>query len=461
MNKNPIKILVIGTGYVGLVVANCFAALKHQVLCFDKDTAKIEKMQAGQLPFYEPDLEALLQNNLLEKCLVFVKRLDAAFDQVEVIFIAVGTPMCSGSTKADLSYLEAAVKEIATSMKSHKTIVIKSTVPPGTTRFIQSLIRKINPNVDFDIVFNPEFLREGSAIYDFMHPDRIVFGIDHQGVKPIMDKLYTSFIAKNIPLLYTNFEGAELIKYTANCFLATRIGLINEMANLCEKVGANIDAVIQGIGLDKRIGTAYLKPGPGFGGSCFPKDMLALTHLARTLKVPLSIIESVIKSNEHRKKQMIEKIIEACGGSVESKKIAILGTSFKANTDDMRDSPSLSIIQGLHAGGATIVIYDPTLKSVNHLAIASDILWGQSVEIAIQDADAIVITTEWEAFAHLNFETAKKNVVIIDLRNLYDPKRMRKKGLRYLSIGRPNKTLKKTCNPEQNSSAPCAAISTH
>ncbi len=461
MNHSPIKILVIGAGYVGLVVANCFAALKNQVFCFDKDGAKIKKLQVGQLPFYEPDLEALLQNNSLEKRLVFVKELDATFDQVEVIFIAVGTPMRSHSAKTDLSYLEAAIKAIATSMKSHKIIVIKSTVPPGTTRLIQSMIRKINPNLTFDIVCNPEFLREGSAVYDFMHPDRVVFGIEHQSVKTIMDRLYAAYIEQNIPLLYTNFESAELIKYTANCFLATRIGLINEMANLCEKVGANIDEVIQGIGLDKRIGTAYLKPGPGFGGSCFPKDMLALTHLANTLNMPLRIIGSVINANEHRKKQMIGKIIAACDGTVERKKITILGTSFKANTDDMRDSPSLSIIHGLHAGGATIVIYDPTLKSVKHLAIASDILWGQSVELAIQDADAIVITTEWEAFAHLNFETMKENVVIVDLRNLYDPEKMGKKGLRYVSIGRPNKAFKKTCKSEQNSSVPCTAISTH
>ena len=459
MNKQ-IKILVIGTGYVGLVIANCFAALKHQVLCFDKDTAKIDKLQAGQLPFYEPGLEALLQSNLLEKRIVFVKELDTVFDKVEVIFIAVGTPMCFHSARADLSYLEDAVKTIATSMKSHKTIVIKSTVPPGTTRFIQSLIRKLNPNVAFDIVCNPEFLREGSAVYDFMNPDRIVFGIDHQNVKTIMNRLYAPFIEQNAPLLYTNFEGAELIKYTANCFLATRIGLINEMANLCEKVGANIDAVIQGIGLDKRIGTAYLKPGPGFGGSCFPKDMLALTHLARTLNTPLNIIESVIHANEHRKKQMIDKIIAACDGTVERKKITILGTSFKANTDDMRDSPSLSIIQGLHASGATLIIYDPTLKSVNHL-LSSNILWGQSVELAIIDAVAIVITTEWETFSKLNFETVKKNVVIIDLRNLYDPERMRKKGLRYVSIGRPDQSHQKTDKADQRSPLAFTAILTH
>jgi len=438
---SPLKITMIGTGYVGLVSGTCFAELGHTVTCIDKDEEKIAKLRQGQIPIFEEKLEEMVRHNVQQGRLTFETNLPSAIENSDVIFIAVGTPTRPEDGSADLSYITTATKDIAPFLTQYKVIVIKSTVPIGTCHIVKNSILNFNPNADFDIVSNPEFLREGSAVQDFIDPDRIIIGSESTKARDLMNIIYNTFVEHNIPILHTDLESSELIKYTANCFLATKIAFINEIATLCEKTGANIENVVEGIGLDKRIGKGFLQPGPGFGGSCFPKDTLALAHFARTLRSPLTIVDTVIRSNEERKKLMLEKVVEACHKNVAGKKIAILGIAFKANTDDSRESPSLVIIEGLQRLGATIIAYDPAVKKEKQPSFP-EVIWASSAKKALQKAEMAVIVTEWDEFKRIDFASFNHPITIVDLRNLYDPKAMAKAGIPYFSIGR--KSLVKT-----------------
>lgn len=437
-----IKIAMVGTGYVGLVSGTCFAELGHQVICIDKDQEKIAQLRRAEIPIYEPDLAEMVAKNIQEGRLQFDTQLQKAVAASQVLFIAVGTPTDPVTGQADLSYLKMAALEIAPFINEYKIIVIKSTVPVGVCHLVKDLIQKENPKAQFDVVSNPEFLREGVAVYDFLYPDRIIIGTENDRVKVIMNQIYNVFIARSVPVLYTDLESSELIKYAANCFLATKIGFINEIADLCEKTNANIVDVSEGLGLDKRIGGVYLKPSPGFGGSCFPKDTLALAHSARELEAPLAIVESVIAANERHKLHMVDKILEACHGSVQGKTLAVLGVAFKANTDDVRESSALIIIEGLQKHGANIVIYDPAAMN-NAAKVLQHVVFAEDVNEAMCGADAVVIATEWDAFCHLDFRCMGENPTVVDLRNLYDPKLMHAQGVRYFSIGRKPKITEK------------------
>lgn len=439
---NQIRMCMIGTGYVGLVSGTCFSALGHHVTCIDNEANKIAMLKEGQIPIYEPELKELVQDNVAKSNLQFTTD-KASIKTCDVIFIAVGTPPCSESGRADLKYIEKVVTELASLLTSYKVIVIKSTVPVGTCRKMANLIRELSPKAQFDIVSNPEFLREGSAVFDFMNPDRIIIGTESVQAKTIMNKVYKPFVDRHIPLVYSDIETSEMIKYTANCFLATKIAFVNEIALLCEKLGANVENVMKGVGLDSRIGSQYLQTGPGFGGSCFPKDTLALTQVAEEVGLPLKIVESVIASNIQHKERMVEKIVNACGGSVQGKKIAILGLAFKANTDDIRDSAAITIIQGLKNRGAKIVAYDPAAME-KAADILTDIIFAEALDEALLDAEAVVIVTEWKIFAELSLSKlskmmSKKNIpaTIVDLRNLYDASMMEKAGIRYVPLGKP------------------------
>jgi len=435
MTKN-VRITMIGTGYVGLVSGVCFAALGHLVTCIDKDKNKISKLQNAEIPIYEATLKELVDENLANQRLFFNTELKSAVESAEVIFVAVGTPTCVVTGKADLQYVEGLARELAPLLTAYKVIVLKSTVPIGTGQQFKKIIQTINPQAKFDMVSNPEFLREGSAVTDFMDPDRIVIGSETDRSQNLMKAIYYPFLQKQIPILYTDIESSELIKYAANCFLATKIAFINEVADLCEKTGANIENVIQGLGLDKRIGAGYLQPGPGFGGSCFPKDTLALIQIAEELACPLSVVEAVVQSNEHRKKKMIQKIVNICGGDVTGKRLGILGVAFKANTDDIRESSAMVIIQGLQKLGAKLRVYDPAAmeKAATELP---GVDWAHSAVEVMRDAEVLVIITEWEEFKNLKFNNLDKKPIIIDLRNLYDLQEMKKMRVSYHSIGRP------------------------
>lgn len=435
MTEN-VRITMIGTGYVGLVSGACFAALGHKVTCIDKDHSKITKLKNAEIPIYEDDLKELVDEHLENKRLFFSTELKAAVETAEVIFVAVGTPSCPKTGRADLQYVEGLAKELAPLLHSYKVIVLKSTVPIGTGHWFKKIIQRINPEAKFDMVSNPEFLREGSAVGDFMNPDRIVVGSETERSQILMNAIYQPFLQQNIPVLHTDIESSELIKYAANCFLATKIAFINEVADLCEKTGANIDSVTQGLGLDKRIGPGYLQPGPGFGGSCFPKDTLALIQIAEELASPLSVVEAVVESNENRKKKMIQKIVQICGGNVVGKRLAILGVAFKANTDDIRESSAMVIIQGLQKLGAELQVYDPAAMEKAALELTG-VTWASNVAEAMQEAEAIVIITEWPEFKNLKFHTKDHKPMVIDLRNLYDLAEMKKQRIPYYSIGRP------------------------
>lgn len=449
--ESEIKITVIGTGYVGLVSGTCLSELGYTVYCIDKDEEKIRKLQSGYIPIYEPGLEELVRRNVENGRLNFSTDLASAVSDTTVIFITVGTPNAPDTGRPNLSYMQSAIKELALLMTEYKTIVIKSTVPIGTAREMKALMANLNLQANFGIVSNPEFLREGHAVYDFMNPDRIILGFEDDVLKSnldinnlndpkshsktIMEQIYAPFSTKNVPILNTNLESAEVIKYTANSFLAVKIAFINEVANLCEKVDGNIETIATALGLDPRIGPAYLKVGPGFGGSCFPKDIQALVALGNDYQVPQTIVEAAMHSNETRKLQMIDKIISACRGTVDKKKIAVLGLSFKANTDDIRDSPAIPIIKGLQAAGADIVAYDPVSMSVAKLFLAH-IEWAKDIEMALKGVYAVVIATEWPEFSRLDFDLLAAKPVIIDLRNLYEPDKMLKKGINYHCIGK-------------------------
>jgi UDPglucose 6-dehydrogenase len=433
------RIAMIGTGYVGLVSGACFSEFGIDVACVDKDAAKIAALKAGRIPIYEPGLEELVERNAKAGRLTFTTDLAAAVAGAEAVFIAVGTPSRRGDGHADLTYVFAAAEEIAKALTGYAVIVTKSTVPVGTGRKVAERIRAVRPDAQFDIASNPEFLREGAAIGDFMRPDRVVIGTASERAREVMRRIYRPLYLIERPILFTKLETSELIKYAANAFLAAKITFINEIADLCEKLGADVHDVAKGIGLDGRIGGKFLHPGPGYGGSCFPKDTMALVRTAQEAKAPLRIIETVADINARRKKAMAARVVAACGGSVAGKTVAVLGLTFKPNTDDMRESPSLDLVPALLAAGAKVKAHDP-----EGMAEAKKLLNG--VEYcpgpyeAMQGADALVIVTEWNAFRSLDLARMKallKSPVVVDLRNIYNPHEMAAAGFAYSSIGRP------------------------
>ena len=435
------QIAVIGTGYVGLVSGVCFSEFGFEVTCVDKDAKKIAMLEKGEIPIYEPGLDQLVISNYKAGRLKFTTDLPAAVKNADAVFIAVGTPTRRGDGHADLSYVYAAAEEIAQNLSGYTVVVTKSTVPVGTGREVQAILKQHAPKgAEFDVASNPEFLREGSAIEDFMRPDRVVAGVESDKAKEVLSALYRPLYINETPILFTDIETAELIKYAANSFLATKISFINEMAVMCEKVGADVQQLARGIGLDKRIGNKFLHPGPGYGGSCFPKDTLALLKSAQKLGVPMRIVDSVIEANEATKERMVGKIAQACGGSVKGKTLAILGLAFKPNTDDMRDAASLVIIPGLLDIGAKIRTYDPQgMREAKHLLTQLGITWCNETYETLEGADAVVILTEWNEFRSLDLDKVKgllSSPVMVDLRNIYKLDEMRKAGFHYASIGR-------------------------
>ncbi|MCP4922606.1 MAG: UDP-glucose/GDP-mannose dehydrogenase family protein [bacterium] len=432
------KIVFIGTGYVGLVSGTCFSEFGLDVTCVDLQDSKIESLNQGKMPIYEPGLEELVQRNRKEGRLSFTTNLSDAVGQADVIFIAVGTPTRESDGHADLKYVDAAVEQIGKALQGYSVVVTKSTVPVGTGRRVEQIIRKANPSADFDVASNPEFLREGSAIKDFMKPDRVVVGTTQDRAQKVMEELYSPLSRFGVPVLQVDLETAELTKYAANAFLATKLAFINEIADLCEACGANVESVGKGMGLDSRIGSKFLQPGPGYGGSCFPKDTLALVCTGETYKTHMSVVENVAQSNDKRKQSMAQKITNAAGGDIRGKTVAILGVTFKANTDDMRESPSLDIIPGLQKAGAKIQAFDPEgMEEAGSLF--KDVVWAQDTYSALEGADFCVIVTEWNAFKGLDLQRVKKTLrepILIDLRNLYEPEDLARQGFRYISIGR-------------------------
>ena len=437
------KIAMVGSGYVGLVSGACFADFGHDVVCIDKDPAKIAALNAGVMPIYEPGLAELVAGNVKAGRLGFTTDLAAGIEGASAIFIAVGTPSRRGDGHADLSFVHAVAQEVGENLKSPAVIVTKSTVPVGTGDEVERIITETNPGVQFAVASNPEFLREGAAIGDFKRPDRIVIGTEDEWAKSVMTEVYRPLFLNASPILFTSRRSSELIKYAANAFLATKITFINEMADLCEKVGANVQDLARGIGMDGRIGNKFLHAGPGYGGSCFPKDTLALLKTAEDAGSPTLIVEAVVKVNDSRKRAMGRKVIETlnlagANGQVRGKRVALLGLTFKPNTDDMRDAPSIAIAQTLIDAGVEVTAYDP-----EGMAIAAPMMPGVTMHAnayaAIEGADAVVIVTEWDAFRALDFariKTLAKAPVLVDLRNIYQPTEIRAKGFEYTSIGR-------------------------
>jgi UDPglucose 6-dehydrogenase len=433
------RVTIVGTGYVGLVSGACFAHFGHDVVCVDKDAGKIERLLRGEIPIFEPGLDALVAENVEAGRLSFTTDLKLATPGAEAVFIAVGTPSRRGDGFADLSYVYAAAEEIAAALEGYTVVVTKSTVPVGTGAEVEVRIRNARPDADFSVVSNPEFLREGAAIEDFKRPDRIVVGAEDDRARDVMRELYRPLYLNETPILFTNRATSELIKYAANAFLAVKITFINEMADLCEQVGANVQEVAKGIGLDGRIGSKFLHAGPGYGGSCFPKDTLALVRTAQQAGAPTRIVEAVVDINDTRKKSMAGRVIAACGGSVRDKTIAVLGLTFKPNTDDMRDSPSLDLVPMLQAAGARVRAFDPAgmAEAAKHLA---DVVYCDGPYHAMDGADAAVLLTEWDEFRALDFRRARdllKAPIFVDLRNVYRPTAMKELGYAYHSIGRP------------------------
>ena len=432
------KIAMIGSGYVGLVSGACFADFGHDVVCVDKDEKKISNLNQNIMPIYEPGLADLVKRNVDAERLSFSTDLAASIKECDAIFIAVGTPSRRGDGHADLSYVYAASEEIADSITKPTVIVTKSTVPVGTGDEVQHILEKKQPRDRFSVVSNPEFLREGAAIRDFKRPDRIVIGTEDDWAKDVMTEIYRPLFLNESPILFTGRRTAELTKYAANAFLATKITFINEIADLCEKVGADVQEVSRGIGLDNRIGSKFLHAGPGYGGSCFPKDTLALMKTAQDNDSPIRIVEAVVQVNDQRKRAMGRKVIHALGGDVRGKKVALLGLTFKPNTDDMRDAPSIAIAQTLIDGGAQVTAYDP-----EGMELAKDIMpaveMADSGYSAAKEADAVVIVTEWDAFRALDLKKlaqVMKGNVLVDLRNIYNPSEVAQTGLLYTSVGR-------------------------
>ncbi|MCE4226552.1 UDP-glucose/GDP-mannose dehydrogenase family protein [Methylobacterium sp. C25] len=431
------RIAMIGSGYVGLVSGACFADFGHDVICVDKDPGKIEALQEGRIPIFEPGLDALVDDNVRQGRLSFTTELAAAVSGADAVFIAVGTPSRRGDGFADLSFVYAAAREIAGAITGYTVVVTKSTVPVGTGDEVERIIRESAPEAEFAVVSNPEFLREGAAINDFKRPDRIVIGTEDDRAAAVMNEVYRPLYLNAAPILVTGRRTAELTKYAANAFLATKITFINEIADLCEQVGANVQEVARGIGLDNRIGKKFLHAGPGYGGSCFPKDTLALVKTAQDHGAPIRIVETVVAVNDQRKRAMARKVIAACGGSVRGKTIALLGLTFKPNTDDMRDAPSLSIAAGLQDAGARVRAYDP--EGVDQARpLLSDVTYADDAYHCAEGADALVIVTEWNAFRALDFARLRASMsepVLVDLRNIYSRSVVEQHGFRYSSIG--------------------------
>jgi len=433
------RIAMIGSGYVGLVSGACFAHFGHDVICVDKDAGKIERLRKGEIPIFEPGLDKLVADNARAGRLGFSTQLVDAVGDADAVFIAVGTPTRRGDGHADLSYVYAAAAEIAQAIRGYTVVVNKSTVPVGTGREVARIIRESQPAAEFDVASNPEFLREGAAIEDFMKPDRVVIGVDSQRARDVMSMIYRPLNLIQTPMVFTSIETAEVTKYAGNAFLATKITFINEIADLCEKVGADVHDVARGIGLDGRIGRKFLHPGPGFGGSCFPKDTLALAYTAREADAPQMLVEQVIQVNNSRKKKMAQKVIDFCGGSVAGLTIGVLGLTFKANTDDMRDAPSLDIVPVLQAAGGRIVAFDPE-GMIEAARLMKDVIFAENGYEAATGADVLVVITEWHEFRGLDprrLKEAMRQPRIVDLRNIFDPAEMRALGFAYDSIGRP------------------------
>ncbi len=433
------RVTMVGTGYVGLVSGACFSEFGHEVICADKDEAKIEGLKRGRIPIYEPGLEKLVETNAAAERLRFTTDLKAAVKNADAVFIAVGTPSRRGDGHADLSHVHAAAKEIAEAMDGYTVVVNKSTVPVGTGAEVERIVKEARPDADFDVVSNPEFLREGSAIEDFMRPDRVVIGTEEARAQEVMRELYRPLYLIETPIVFTERQTSELIKYAANTFLATKITFINEIADLCEALGADVQDVAKGIGLDGRIGRKFLHAGPGYGGSCFPKDTLALVRTAQDAGAPLRIVETVVDINSKRKLAMADRVINACGGSIKGKTIAVLGLTFKPNTDDMRDSPSLEIVPALTKAGATVRVYDPEGMD-EAKEVISNVIWCEGAYETMGGAHAIVIITEWNQFRALDLERVRELMeepVMVDLRNIYDPAEMADKGFEYSCIGKP------------------------
>ena len=436
------RIAMIGTGYVGLVSGTCFSEFGVDVVCVDKDEKKIERLKKGEIPIFEPGLDQLVATNASAGRLTFSTDIKEAVRNSDAVFIAVGTPSRRGDGHADLSYVYAAAKEIAEALDGYTVVVTKSTVPVGTGREVERIIRETRPDADFDVVSNPEFLREGSAINDFMRPDRVVIGAESDRARDLMRQLYRVLFLIETPILFTSLETSELIKYAANTFLATKITFINEVADLCEKVGADVHDVAKGIGLDGRIGGKFLHPGPGYGGSCFPKDTLALVKTAQNYHAPLRIVETVVDINNKRKEAMAQRIIDACGGSVDGKTVAILGLTFKPNTDDMRDSPSLAIVPALIKAGARVRAFDPEGMD-EAKKMMPEVEYCDGAYETMEGANVLAIVTEWNEFRSLNLERAKAllaDPILVDLRNIYSPELMAGTGFAYHCIGRTGVT---------------------
>ncbi len=432
------RIIMLGTGYVGLVSGACFAEFGHEVVCVDKDESKIARLKKGEIPIYEPGLDDVVARNAARGNLQFTTGLAEAVPEADAVFVAVGTPSRRGDGHADLTYVFGAARDIAPHLRGYTVVVMKSTVPVGTTRKMGELIRAANPKAGFDVVSNPEFLREGSAIGDFMRPDRVVIGCETARARDVMRQIYRPLYLNETPMVFVAPETSELSKYAANAFLAAKITFINEIAGLCEKAGADVQDVARAIGLDGRIGRKFLHAGPGYGGSCFPKDTQALVRTARELGAPLRIVETVVEVNAARKKEMAARIMNACGGRVKGLTLAVLGLTFKPNTDDMRDAASLVILPLLQEGGATIRAFDPAgmEEAKKHF---KDVVYCKDVPEALRGADAAVILTEWNEFRALDpgrLAGTLKKKLLIDLRNIYKPAEMRAAGLDYVSIGR-------------------------
>ena len=433
------KIAMIGTGYVGLVSGVCFSDFGHDVVCVDKNADKIAQLQAGQVPIFEPGLADLMAKNVQAGRLSFTLDLAQAVAGADAVFIAVGTPTRRGDGHADLSFVMAAAAELGAALTGYTVVVTKSTVPVGTNRKVAEAVRAANPQAAFDVASNPEFLREGAAIDDFMRPDRVVVGVESDAARKVMADIYRPLFLRDFPVVFTGLESAEMIKYAANAFLATKITFINEIATLCEKVGADIKDVSKGMGLDGRIGNKFLHAGPGYGGSCFPKDTKALARIGQEHAVPMQITETVIKVNEEIKRRMLDKIIDLCDGSVNGKTIGILGVTFKPNTDDMRDAPSLTIIPALIGAGAKVCVADPQGRREGE-SLLPGVIWCDNAYQATQAADAVVILTEWNEFRALDLERMAAKMAkprMADLRNIYAPQAVLQAGFeRYLGVGR-------------------------
>ena len=433
------KIAMIGSGYVGLVSGACFSEFGHDVVCIDKDAAKIARLQAGEVPIYEPGLDQVMARNVSAGRLSFSTDLAQAVQGADAVFIAVGTPSRRGDGHADLTYVFAAAEEVAAALNGFTVVVTKSTVPVGTGREVERIIKKTNPKANFAIASNPEFLREGSAINDFMRPDRVVIGTESEQAKDVVRRLYRPLYLIETPILFTGLETAELIKYAANAFLAMKISYINEVADLCEKLGADVHDVARGIGLDGRIGSKFLHPGPGYGGSCFPKDTLALVKTARDVGSPVSLIEATVNINDNRKLAMTGRVRDAVGGSLKGKTVAVLGLTFKPNTDDMREAPSIVILPALAQEGATVRAHDPVgMHEAKRLM--PDVTYCDDAYQTMEGADALVILTEWNGFRALDparMKSLMKSPVLVDLRNIYRADEMRALGFKYSSLGRP------------------------